>query len=249
MNLTLSPDETAHALPAELDPPREVRSANHHRALAVTIHDIEPRTFNRTRDIRSWLAAHQIDRVTLAVIPAADLHPIGTRAPLLAAWLRGQVARGDAIAQHGLRHRGAGPEFAHLDREESRARVEAGLAMLREVELDPHGFIAPAYGYTPALVSVLSERFDWFGERSRVRCAEVSLESPALGLGSSRPGIRRLARARTSLSATLCGSLMRLDIQPGDFDRPDRVTAIERLVTRAGDRRVVTYDDVFCPWG
>jgi predicted deacetylase len=96
------------------------------RALAVTLHDIEPRTFDRVREIRRWLAAHRVDRVTLAVIPAADLHPIGTRAPLLASWLRAQVARGDAIAQHGLRHRGAGPEFASLDLEESRGRVEPG---------------------------------------------------------------------------------------------------------------------------
>jgi hypothetical protein len=211
----------------------------------VTIHDIEPRSFARTREIRTWLAERHIDRVTLAVIPAADLHAIGTRAPLLATWLRGQVARGDAIAQHGLRHRGTGPEFAGLDLEESRGRVDAGLAMLREAELGPHGFIAPAYGYTPALVSVLLERFDWFGERSRIRGGSASLDSPVLGRGNPTPGIRRLAGARASLAAAFCGSLMRLDICPGDFDDRHWVSAIERLLARGADRQVITYDDVF----
>jgi hypothetical protein len=56
--------------------------------LAVAIHDVEPRSFARTRVIRSWLAERGIDRVTMLVIPAPDLHPIGARAPELAAWLR-----------------------------------------------------------------------------------------------------------------------------------------------------------------
>ncbi len=213
----------------------------------MTIHDIEPRTFQRIREIREWLGLRHVDRVTLAVIPAADLHSIGTRAPLLASWLRAQVARGDAIAQHGLRHRGAGPEFADLDLEESRGRVDAGRNLLRESELDPHGFIAPAYDYTPALVSVLRERFDWYAERAWVRGQAAEVHSIVLGLGSSAPGIRRFTGAMISLQATFCGSLMRLDIHPGDFDRPLRRATLDRLITRAGDRRVITYDDVFCP--
>lgn len=217
------------------------------RALAVTIHDIEPRTFIRVREIREWLTLRQVDRVTLAVIPAADLHPIGTRAPLLAAWLRGQVARGDAIAQHGLRHRGEGSEFASLDLDESRGRVEAGLALLREVELDAHGFIAPAYHYTPALVSVLRSRFDWFAARARVHGAEASLDASVLGLGTATPGNRLLAGARWSVSATFGAGLMRLDIHPGDFGHHRRVATLERLLARAGDRQAITYDDVFCP--
>jgi hypothetical protein len=217
------------------------------RALAVTLHDIEPRTFQRVREIRIWLAAHRVDRVTLAVIPAADLHPVGTRAPLLAAWLRAQVARGDAIAQHGLCHRGAGPEFASLDLEESRGRVEAGLGLLREAELDPHGFIAPAYGYTPDLVSVLRERFDWYAERSHVHGRERDVGAAVLGLGSTAPGIRVFSGMLTSLNTTLCGSLMRLDIHPGDFHRPPRRAVIEHILDRASGRQVITYDDAFCP--
>jgi predicted deacetylase len=94
------------------------------------------------------------------VIPAADLHPIGARAPGLAAWLRFRVASGDAIAQHGLVHKaaavapwprsllagwqgGAAAEFPGLDREDAARRVDTGRRLLREIELDPRGFVAP----------------------------------------------------------------------------------------------------------
>jgi hypothetical protein len=68
-----------------------------------------------------------------------------------------------------------------------------------------------------------------------------------LGLGSSAPGVALLSGVLAGLNATLCGSLMRLDIHPGDFDRPPRRAMIERLLARAGDRLVITYDDAFCP--
>ncbi len=77
------------------------------RSLAVAMHDVEPRSFARVRDIRGWLLDRGVGRVTLLVIPAADLHPIGARAPALAAWLRGRVACGDTVAQHGLAHQAA----------------------------------------------------------------------------------------------------------------------------------------------
>lgn len=93
--------------------------------LAVALHDVEPRSYERSRDIRRWLAERGVSRVTLLVIPAADqpddvspahsgeagcracgrLTPIGSRAPALAGWLRGRGAAGDVIAQHGLAHR------------------------------------------------------------------------------------------------------------------------------------------------
>jgi hypothetical protein len=217
----------------------------------VSLHDVEPRTFERVREIRAWLAAHGIDRVTLAVIPAADLHSVGIRSPMLASWLRARTARGDAVAQHGLQHRGVRAEFAHLGADEARGRVEAGLTMLRDVELDPYGFIAPAYGYTPALRVILRDRFSWFGERARVsgpapvgeRPREV--RAPALGLGGGTARSRVLSpllRGRASVS----GALMRLDVHPADFDRPVHVRILEQILARAADRRVVTYDDVFC---
>ena len=44
--------------------------------LAVALHDVEPATFERAALIRDWLDDLGVDRVTLLVIPARDLHPL-----------------------------------------------------------------------------------------------------------------------------------------------------------------------------
>ncbi len=147
--------------------------------IAVSLHDVEPATFTRCALIRDWLDDHGIDRVTLLVIPAPDLHPLGDRSEALVAWLDERRGKGDAIAQHGLRDRCSRPqgwtarapfraacspdaEFACLDADETRRAVESGWRILRLAGLEPQGFVAPAFAYTPALHAVLPNRFSWW---------------------------------------------------------------------------------------
>ena len=59
----------------------------HERTLAVAVHDIEPATFERAALIRDWLDDLGVDRVTLLVIPARDMHPLSDRRPEVATWL------------------------------------------------------------------------------------------------------------------------------------------------------------------
>src|SRR5438309_6395055 len=73
--------------------------------IAVSLHDIEPATFERCALIRDWLDDHGIDRVTLLVIPASDLHPLSSRSPEMVRWLDQRRQGGDTIAQHGFQHR------------------------------------------------------------------------------------------------------------------------------------------------
>jgi hypothetical protein len=42
----------------------------------------------------------------------------------------------------------------------------------------------------------------------------------------------------------LAAPLLRLDLNPGDLDRPKQVWAFEQLLRRANGREAVTYDDV-----
>jgi hypothetical protein len=77
-------------------------------AIAVSLHDVEPATFERCALIRDWLNDHGVDRVTLLVIPAPDLHPFHDRRPDLAEWLDECSRAGDAVAQHGFQHRASG---------------------------------------------------------------------------------------------------------------------------------------------
>ena len=231
------------------------------RLLAVAVHDVEPRSFARVRDIRGWLLERGVSRVTLLVIPAADLHPIGARAPALAAWLRGRVACGDTVAQHGLAHQaarhpgwprrmvaswqgGSAAEFPGLDADDALRRVQTGLRLLKEIELDPRGFVAPGYAYTRALRGVLGAQFDWFAEIGCVRTPSHRLRAPALCLGSSTPLKRTLSPPLIRVAGRTSGPLMRIDIHPADFDLPGHVATLESLLDRADGRDVVTYDEL-----
>lgn len=232
-------------------------------ALAVAMHDVEPRSFARSLKIRAWLEDRDIERVTLLVIPAADLHPIGARAPDLAAWLRRRVAYGDVVAQHGLVHRtattppwprsamaawqgGAAAEFPGLAPEDAARRVATGRRLLREIELDPRGFVAPGYAYTRALRAILAESHEWFADIRAVRSRDGDVRARALCLGSSTMLKRTLSPKVIRAAARATGEVMRVDIHPSDFDRPSHVATLERVLNQAQaqGRIAVTYDDL-----
>ncbi len=146
--------------------------------LAVSLHDVEPATFERCALIRDWLNDQGVERVTLPVIPAPDLHPFHDRRPDMAAWLAECARGGDAIAQHGFQHRqarrahgprrlavrwddGGGAEFVGLDADETRRAVLAGRRLLKLAGVQPRGFVGPGFAYTGALRATLATTFDW----------------------------------------------------------------------------------------
>ena len=165
--------------------------------IAVALHDIEPATFDRCARIRDWLEDHGVDRVTLLVVPARDLHPLGERSPEMTRWLTERRSRGDSIAQHGFQHeqlrrpgwtqRMRAPatghqrtaEFVGLDGPETRRAVEAGWRVLKLAGIEPDGFVAPAYAYTRALRNTLttegtlSVRFRWWAGLLRLHRAFI----------------------------------------------------------------------------
>lgn len=175
---------------------RGVRGQKQRPTIAVALHGIEPATFERCAVIRDWLDDHGIDRVTLLVIPARDLHPVGERSPVMVDWLCERRRAGDSIAQHGFQHVRAhgsgsalrllpgahGPragEFIGLDHEETRRAVHAGWRVLKLAGIEPDGFVAPAYAYTDALRQALSVRFSWWAGLLRVHRAQPRLDALA----------------------------------------------------------------------
>jgi predicted deacetylase len=209
--------------------------------IAVSIHDVEPATFDRCALIRDWLDDHGIVKATLLVIPASDMHPFHDRSPELAEWLAERVGGGDCVAQHGFQHRRPGrhgaAEFRGLDDADAKRAVDAGHRVLHLAGVEPRGFVAPAFAYTAALQRVLAARFDWWASLSRLwrDQGRRSLFAPALTFGSPL-----LVRA----GALLAGPLLRLDLHPSDLDHPARIGAIEAVLRGAGDRQPVTYDEV-----
>ena len=231
--------------------------------IAVALHDVEPATYERCALIRDWLYDHGVQRATLLVIPARDLHAFDRRSPELAAWLGECRASGDAIAQHGFRHEqmrrgrfdrqavahlqgGRAAEFVGLDERETRLSVEAGRRVLRLAGIEPRGFVAPAYAYTPALHDALRRSFDWWASLRAVhrRAAAYPLAAHALTLGTSGTIRRAASPALVRMRARLGGELLRLDLHPADFDHGGHVRALERVLVRAHGRRSVTYDEL-----
>ncbi len=219
------------------------------RELAIAVHDVEPATFERCALIRDWLDDHGVEKVTLLVIPAPDLHPLDDRCPELVRWLAERRELGDAIAQHGLHHRRLGPgsaayqglwrlrgtraEFAGLDAAETRAAVAAGRRVMHLAGVEPRGFVAPAYAYTAALRDTLARSFDWWAGLVSFHRAGGSVT------------LAPVQRAGMLGRAVSAGPLLRLDLHPADLDHPRHVRAIERLLLRAArTRAAVTYDDL-----
>jgi predicted deacetylase len=231
------------------------------RQLAVALHDVEPATFERCALIRDWLDDLGVDRATLLVIPAPDLHPFDDRRPDLARWLEERVRAGDSVAQHGFQHRqtrsaaaprqllarlqgGRAAEFPGLDPDETHRAVHAGLRLLRAAGIDARGFVAPAYAYTGALRQVLTATFDWWAGVWSVHDHNGGRRSPALSLGTSGPIRRVLSPPFVRAGALLPQRTVRLDLHPADFDHPRHVLALEWVLRRAHRHAPVTYDEL-----
>ncbi len=235
--------------------------------IAVALHDVEPATFERCALIRDWLEDHGIARVTLLVIPARDLHPLGERSPEMTEWLCERRRAGDSIAQHGFQHQhlrggtSARPtlsggrrfaEFVGLDDDETRRAVDAGWRVLKLAGIEPDGFVAPAYAYTPQLRRILPRRFRWWasllrlhpaplhpGERTRQRL------TPAWGMGAERPLQRLLSPTLIRAGSLLCGETLRVDLHPATLAHPRQMLALEWVLARSAPRReAVTYEQM-----
>ncbi len=255
------------------------------RTLAVALHDIEPATFERCALIRDWLDDHGVRQVTLLVIPARDLHPLAERSPEMVQWLIERERGGDAVAQHGFQHLRPGrarawtgraegmegfarafgadreTEFLGLDPLETRRAVDAGRRVLKLAGLEPRGFVAPGYAYTPALRETLSERFQWWtallglhrahpaaarlGDGERAESARRELLGPPIALSSGGRLRKALSPALLRAGALVSGSTLRLDLHPADLDDPRHMLALEWVLKRtAANRTAVTYEEL-----
>jgi len=235
--------------------------------LAVALHDVEPGTFERCALIRDWLSDLGVDRVTLLVIPARDLHPLADRSPAIAEWLIERQRAGDAVAQHGFEHPGScarrlrprlyrePAEFVGLDAGEAARALDAGRRVLKLAGIETCGFVAPAYAYTPILRELVASRFRWWagpwGVHSTARGEAgtqqtvVNRASPAVGLASTSIARRALSPRLLRAATLLAGDVLRLDVHPEDLEQPSHVLTLEWALRHSvGRRKPITYDDL-----
>jgi hypothetical protein len=235
------------------------------RTLAVALHDIEPATFERAALIRDWLDDLGVDRVTLLVIPARDMHPLSDRRPEVATWLLERAGRGDAIAQHGFHHLQArrsrwpphprcaiareSPEFVGLDQLQTARALDAGRRILKLAGIEPRGFVAPAYAYTATLRESLRTRFQWWagawGLHPTRAGARRQVCRPPIGLAAAGPLGSAISPSLLRLGGLLAGRTLRIDLHPRDLARAGHMLALEDVIRRARPgRSCVTYDDL-----
>jgi predicted deacetylase len=222
-------------------------------SLAVALHDVEPATFERCALIRDWLADLGVDRVTLLVIPARDLHPLADRSPEIAAWLIERQAAGDAVAQHGFEHPERWSRRLRPRLHSEPAALDAGRRVLKLAGIEPRGFVAPAYSYTPALRELVASRFRWWAGPWGVHAsaqapgpaAIVNLSAPAVGLGNTSVARRAVSPSLLRAATVLAGDVLRLDLHPDDLERPSHVLTLEWALRHSlPRRRPVTYDEL-----
>jgi predicted deacetylase len=272
---TPAPISVADSLPqVTLRSATGARHGHANRRIAVALHDVEPATFERCSLLREWLEDRGVDRVTLLVIPARDLHPLGERSPAMIDWLAARRRAGDSIAQHGFQHeqlrRGAwsqrmltparsrrAAEFIGLDGAETRRAVEAGWRVLKLAGIEPDGFVAPAYAYTRALRGALasdgtfSSKFRWWAGLLQLHAAPGDgaaprrMLTPAWGLASKGLTRRVFSPAFIRAGALLSGETLRLDLHPQDLEHPRHVAMLEQVLDRTRTRRrAITYNEL-----
>lgn len=259
----MSPDDaTPRPVPLRALPAAR-RAVDPRDAIAVTVHDVEPATWERCALLREWLADHGVARVTLLVIPAPDLHPFDRRSPALRAWLGERIDAGDEVAQHGFRHEqtrpaaplrqavalwqgGRAAEFVGLDAEETDRAVAAGRRILTDAGIEPDGFVAPGFAYTPSLHATLRERYAWWATIDAVHGGgrPRPLRALALGLGASTPLKRFASPAVLRTASRIGGGPVRLELHPADLDHPRLIAAAEDVLRRHARRPSVTYREL-----
>ena len=234
----------------------------HEDVLAVALHDIEPATFERAALIRDWLDDLGVDRVTLLVIPARDMHPLSDRRPEVGSWLLERSAHGDAIAQHGFCHLQSGQarfwghplaaagearEFIGLDSLATARALDAGRRVLKLAGIEPRGFVAPAYAYTPQLRESLRTRFQWWAGSWALHSTSAGrrVSGPSIGLAAAGPLRRMVSPTLLRAAARVAGPTLRVDIHPLDLASPGHMLALEDVIRRARrSRGCATYDDL-----
>lgn len=238
------------------------------RCLAVSIHDVSPRTRPAVEKMLAELKAAGIGVTSLLVIP--DHHRQGRidSDPAFQAWLRDAEAAGHEVVLHGFYHLrehrpGAGwrqklvtehytageGEFYDIDYAEARQRMRTGREMLEQAGCDVRGFIAPAW-----LLGDEAERAardEGFAYTTRLG-GVLDLRSGAWTASQSlvysvRCGWRRAVSLvwNSWLAARLRGNpLARLGLHPPDWEHAKiRAQALRLAAGAAADRRVIRYRD------
>lgn len=226
--------------------------------LCVSIHDVAPATWPDCLRLVQAIRAVADIPLTWLVVPHYHFRP--ERSAAMESGLDAALARGDELALHGYSHldteadsgglrarflrnvytRREG-EFAALDRDEARRRLELGLAWFRERGWTPAGFVPPAWLLGEGAWQALRESpFAYTTTFSHFHCLQGGpvVKSPSMVYAARNRSGRWLSPRVADATAALLADapLVRFSLHPPDARYPELVRhtqrALERLLAR-----------------
>jgi uncharacterized protein len=235
--------------------------------LLVSIHDVTPA--QELNVIRLWdLCTRRQVVPALLVVPNWHGEWPLEAYPRFVAWTRARSVEGAEILLHGERHDEVGlrrplsdrwrawgktqgeAEFLTLDAAAARARVDRGLGRLRELGLEPTGFVPPAWLARESTYQVAAAAGLEFSEDDRsVRLLRSGqrIRSPVVRW-STRTSVRAwgsvaVARARWQLQGK--NGCPRIALHPRDLDQAVTARSVGRTLDRwLGRHRPGHYTDL-----
>jgi uncharacterized protein len=222
--------------------------------LLVSIHDVSPATAMPVGHLWNMCQEHGIIPALLVVPNWHGSWPLGSY-PDFVRWVRARRDQGAVILLHGERHDEVGlgrnlhdhwrawgrtareGEFLTLDRAASDVRLRRGIEQLREVGLDPLGFVPPAWlarESTHRAAGAAGLRVTEDDRSVRLHPAEIRIPSPVVRWSARSAarawGSAAVAAARSRIQVRT--SFPRIALHPNDLDHPATRASVLRTLKR-----------------
>jgi predicted deacetylase len=231
------------------------------RSIHIVLHDVAPAT--RSACQRVLDALDQVGSFPLTLLAVPHYRGAG-RNSAFERWLVDRAEQGDEVALHGYTHQDAGRprgprdwvlrrlytraegEFFDIGRDEALSRVDAGLAWLRDLSLEPAGFVAPAWLMGENAWSAVHERgFVYTCTLRRLHLLRVksSVDCQSQVFSTSSAWRRRMSTHWNETLARMqqAAPIVRLELHPFDADHPAVRTCWQQLARQqARDREATT---------
>jgi predicted deacetylase len=232
----------------------------------VSLHDVTPFHLPRLRRVESLFAELGIKRAAYLFIPDYHTGNPATEDQEFLSWCRAPRVHAVEWLLHGYYHlettslpgsqdtgafdrlrlillTGGEGEFLRISAAEQRHRIEKGRAVFETcLNHRPTGFVAPAFLYGPELLPLLAELgFDYTENHRMLFRLDLGrqLRAPVV-TWATRTLTRKLGSiAAAPLLARLWARepVLRVAIHPFDFDHPETVANIRRVLSQALSER------------
>lgn len=235
--------------------------------LLVSIHDVTPAWTSQVLALWALCRRYEVSPALLVVPNWHGKWPL-EKHPGFTGWLHSCVDLGAEILLHGERHDEIGTtrtwrdharafgrtnnegEFLTLNRSQATERMSRALRLFRTLELDPSGFVPPAWLAREASFAAAKELGLLVSEDAgsvRIHSRNERIASPAVRWSGRSPfrahASAFVAQARWELQRNR--PLVRLALHPQDLDHPTTAASLHREVDRwLTHNRVVRYDSL-----